>query len=167
VIPSGYRLCEFSPDRKHRYTLWRDLSIFNGRFVQFIGLNPSTADETQDDPTIRRCKDFAVQWGYGALCMTNLFSYRATDPEDMKAANVPPRELLINRRWIRYVSRKASLVVCAWGVHGEFNNEASLLIEALRSENPLAPLYCLGLTKDGHPKHPLYLRADSKPILFA
>lgn len=88
---------EFSPDRRYRYTLWRTdlqadrelfVTAFNtvrnaerlNQFVQFIGLNPSTADETNDDPTLKKCMKFAHRWGFGSMCMTNLFAFRATEP---------------------------------------------------------------------------------------
>src|SRR5690348_9819680 len=93
----------FSQCRKYRYTLWRqwgdvrsgfamelwpaDRADKSRQYVQFIGLNPSTADETQDDPTVRRCIGFSKAWGYGALCMTNAFAWRDTDPEKMKRVN--------------------------------------------------------------------------------
>lgn len=94
------RVHAFSEDRAFRYTLWRewDVDSLTGcaddlphghQFAQFIGLNPSTADETRDDPTIRRCIGFAKLWGYGALCMTNLFAFRATKPRDMRQAADP------------------------------------------------------------------------------
>lgn len=71
--------CIFSPCGRYRYTLWREWIGGEG-FVQFIGLNPSTATDTEDDPTIRRCINYAKSWGYGGMCMTNLFAYRATLP---------------------------------------------------------------------------------------
>lgn len=154
--------CVFSPDRKHRYTLWRDLDMFSTGFVQFIGLNPSTADETQDDPTIRRCKDFAVQWGYGAMVMTNLFAYRATLPEDMKAAEDPIG--LENDKWIQAVAMQADLVIAAWGTHGVFQDRERKFLAL--AEKWDVDLHCLGLTAGGHPKHPLYLAKITKPMPF-
>ena len=78
----------FSESRTHRYALWR-IWEKGAPMVMFVGLNPSTADETQDDPTIRRCIDFAKRWGYGGLYMLNIFAFRATNPKDMKAAADP------------------------------------------------------------------------------
>ena len=78
----------FSECRKYRYTLWRRWDgLFASGYAMFIGLNPSTADETNDDPTIRRCIGYARDWGYGGLCMTNLFAFRATLPKNMKAVD--------------------------------------------------------------------------------
>ena len=80
----------FSSCRKYRYILWRRWAVdCNANYAMFVGLNPSTADETDDDPTIRRCIRFAKSWGYSGLCMANLFAYRATDPKDMLVATGP------------------------------------------------------------------------------
>jgi hypothetical protein len=146
----------FSNCRKYRYSLWRECDMTNSSYAMFIGLNPSTADEVNDDPTIRRCIRFAKDWGYGALCMTNLFAFRATLPDEMKAAADPIG--LYNDEILVDLSRNASVVVAAWGVHGEHRNRDDFV-------KHLIPLMCcLGHTKHGHPKHPLYLKADSQLI---
>lgn len=145
---------EFSDDRVYRYTLWRIWERTD--YVMFIGLNPSTADETKDDPTIRRCIGFAEDWGFGGLCMVNIFAYRATLPEDMKKAKDPigPK----NDYHITLCGMRSGLNVAAWGVHGIHNGR--------EKEIPaLLPSLChLGLTKGGHPRHPLYLSKTTKPI---
>jgi hypothetical protein len=161
----------FSADRKYRYTLWREFGgdlIWEGinkqkeGFVQFIGLNPSTADETQDDPTIRRCIAFAKSWGYGAMCMTNLFAFRATDPKAMMATEDPIGNE--NDTFITRIATDASLVVCAWGRGGNFNGRGILVCEMLR-RNKIIPHH-LGLNADWTPKHPLYLRKTLTPISY-
>jgi hypothetical protein len=150
----------FSPDRLYRYTLWRvwgaDLP-----FVQFIGLNPSTADETKDDPTIRRCIGFAKAWGYGALCMTNLFAWRATDPGDMMVAREPIGEE--NDMWLKGVAAEAQTIVAAWGKNGSFLGRG-VRVKGMISE--IKPLHCLRTIGSGAPEHPLYLPKDLKPILL-
>ena len=78
-----------SPCRNYRYVLWREWDVLNPTYAMFVGLNPSTADEMADDPTIRRYIDYAKRWDYGALCMANLFAYRATAPTVMKAVSQP------------------------------------------------------------------------------
>ena len=147
----------FSPCRKYRYTLWREWLGGSG-YLQVIGLNPSTADEVQDDPTVRRCIRFAQDWGYSALCMTNLFGYRATDPINMKKQKDPVGP--DNDKWLVEVAESASLVVAAWGVHG-VHNDRQRDVNYLLDDH--INCHHLGLTKEGHPKHPLYLRADTKP----
>ncbi len=103
--------------RRYRYDLWRRWDD-SKPFAMFIGLNPSTADETLDDPTIRRCINFAKSWGYGGLCMTNLFAFRATDPADMKTHEEDRWACDANLLQIANHSAKAGVVVAAWGVHG-------------------------------------------------
>jgi hypothetical protein len=146
----------FSPCRTYRYTLWRQLDASRAGFALFIGLNPSTADEQTDDPTIRRCKDFARRWGFGAVCVANLFAFRATRPADLKAAPAPVGP--DNDRWLVRLARTADLVIAAWGMHGSFAGR-DLKVAGLLDN----PLVCLGLTRGGHPRHPLYLRRTTMP----
>jgi hypothetical protein len=156
-IESG---AEFSECRTWRYALWRHWDWQGyGNCVAFVGLNPSTADETKDDPTIRRCINFAKAWGYSGLYMLNIFAFRATDPKDMKAAADPVGPQ--NDEMLCYHQKKVALVVAAWGTHGSFQDRAARVVEIMRP-----PLMCLGKNSDGSPKHPLYLRADLKPIHF-
>lgn len=124
-----------------------------------IGLNPSTADEVEDDPTLIRCINFAKSWGYGGVCMTNLFAYRATDPNDMKAAADPVGAS--NNRWLTRLAKEAGIVVAAWGNDGNYLNRASQI------KNKIPDLYCLKMNKSGEPAHPLYLRAELKPVLMS
>jgi len=157
----------FSPCRTYRYALWREWIGGEG-YAMFVGLNPSTADETQDDPTIRRCIAFAKDWGYAALCMTNLFAFRATEPAKMKAAADPigPE----NDFHLMRLAKDAGVIVAAWGAHGTYRGRATEMMAMLRSLQ--APgtegkrLHCLRLTKDGHPGHPLYLPKTLTPVLM-
>ena len=165
----------FSPCRKYRYTLWRAwaLDLFDDRsksgFVQFIGLNPSTADEMQDDPTIRRCLDFTRRWGYSTLCMTNLFAWRETLPREMKKVQHPthpepgagPGE---NDVWIETVAAQAALVIAAWGRDGKYLQRGQQVMALLKVRD--IKVHHLGLNDDGTPKHPLYLKATTEPVLF-
>lgn len=121
----------------------------------FVGLNPSTADETLDDPTIRRCVGFAKDWGYSGLCMTNLFAFRATDPAKMLAAPDPVGP--DNDKVLQELAQNAGVVVAAWGTHG-----AHLKRDA-HVRSLLPRLHCLWLTKAGFPGHPLYLPKNLTP----
>lgn len=164
----------FSPCRKYRYTLWRewDVDLLTGcsddiphadKYVQFIGLNPSTADETVDDPTIRRCIGFAKAWGYGALCMTNLFAWRDTDPKAMKKAG----DLVAgidNQHHLLQCASHAEIVIAAWGKDGVHLNQDLNVRQYMDSIG--VPLHHLGLNGDGTPKHPLYLKKTTKPELW-
>ncbi len=145
---------EFSPDRIYRYALYRIWDESKPK-VMFVGLNPSTADESVDDPTIRRCKRFAADWGYGEMIMANLFALRATDPKIMMSHDAPigPE----NNSWLRDLARQADLIIGAWGNHGGYVNRDRVVIAFLPQ------MMCLGLTKKGKPKHPLRLRADTQP----
>lgn len=151
----------FNEDRTCRYTLWRKWDSRKG-MVAFVGLNPSTANETVNDPTVRRCINFARKWGYGGIYMLNIFAYRATDPSEMKKQE--HLDLQDNIEKIVEVARECDLVVGCWGVHGSFMGQGKKVVEVLGKNG--IKLYCLGITKDGHPKHPLYLRGDLKPVLF-
>jgi hypothetical protein len=150
----------FSPCRLYRYTLWRRWSTVGepDKFLQVIGLNPSTADETQDDPTIRRCIDFAKRWGYGALCMTNLFAWRDTLPENMKKAADPVGEE--NDRWLAAVAGAAGMTLAAWGKHGSHLGRAKKVLAMLPQ------VHYLKLNGDGSPGHPLYIKGDTLPKPF-
>lgn len=147
----------FSADRRYRYTLERSWDETKPPFV-VIGLNPSTADETTDDPTIRRCIGFAKREGCGSLLMLNLFGFRATDPNVMRAAKDPIGDA--NLETIVAETKKAvkqgGKVVCAWGSHGEYRTQGEQVSICLR-----VPAFCFGKTKSGQPKHPLYLKANT------
>ena len=149
----------FSEDRLYRYTLSREWGE-SDNFCMFIGLNPSTADEKKDDPTIRRCVGFAKDWGYDSVFMVNLFSLRATDPKDMLSHPKPIGDS--TNMWIQYLAEKAGIIVCAWGAHGRHLNRDKAVIQMLQP----VKTYCLGVTKGGQPRHPLYIKADTKPVLF-
>lgn len=152
---------EFSVDRVYRYALWRTWDKTKGH-VMWIGLNPSTADETEDDPTIRRCQRFARDWGYGGIYMLNLFAYRATDPREMKAARDP--EGPVNWYFLEIYAHAAERVMAAWGVHGAFRGQDSVAKRVIRGER--WQLECLGHTKEGHPRHPLYVPANASPDIW-
>lgn len=149
-----------SKDGKYRYTLWRDWRKEgeSTKAVAFIGLNPSTADADKDDPTIRRCIGFAKTWGFNKLIMVNLFAYRATNPKDMMEADDP--EGSENSSVVRGVADIVDLTVAAWGAHGSHNDMDALYFSLLRDPHHL------GLTKSGAPRHPLYLKLDTKPQRF-
>lgn len=152
--PSG---ADFSPCRKWRYVLWRQWGA-GDRFVSFIGLNPSTADETKNDPTVTRCINYAKRWGFDGMYMLNIFAYRATDPRDMKAVPDPVgpgNDAALLEYWAR-----SEITVAAWGVHGAYRDRAASV------RRRIAGLHCLGITKDGNPKHPLYLKSELRPVVL-
>lgn len=147
------------PPTTYRYELERRLGgLFEApRTVLFVMLNPSTADAETDDATIRRCKGFARAWGFTELRVANLFAMRATDPRELfRAADPvgPDNDQVLARE----ISR-ADLIVAAWGVHGTFLDRDRQVVAA----HPDVLWTCLDTTKDGYPRHPLYVRADAVP----
>jgi hypothetical protein len=137
----------------YRYSLWRIWEPEQPRTL-FIMLNPSTADQAQDDATIRRCIHFARAFQTGSLEVVNLYAFRATDPARLaQATDATGPE---NNAHIEQAAARAALIVCAWGAHKQAqgrNREVLALLE--KSKN----LYCLGVTRGGHPRHPLYIPA--------
>jgi hypothetical protein len=147
----------------YRYRLERHWSGGKG-VCGFIMLNPSTADEHRDDPTIRRCIGFAKGWGYAGLIVANLFALRATDPLELLAARDPVGDP-VNRDALLRLIDEATLIVCAWGQFAAGNDRGCQAIELMRGRGRMP--HCLGLTKHGAPRHPLYLPATSKPVALA
>lgn len=149
---------------RYRYTLEREWMTGSGTCL-FIMLNPSTADAEQDDPTIRRCIGFAQRWGYKRLTVGNLFAYRATDPKDLRRQT--PLEVAAgpeNDEWLRRLCTQAALVVAAWGSH-RFASYRLPFVEPILAERS-GGVVCLGATKAGHPRHPLYVKGDVEPVPF-
>lgn len=145
----------FSTCRKYRYALWRTWDS-SKPYVMFVALNPSTADETTDDPTLSRCIRYAKLWGFGGVCMANLFAFRATDPKEMKVVENPIGEN--NDNWLLTLAKEAGLVVAAWGNDGSYLNRSKKVFELLPN------MRCLKMNKSGEPAHPLYQKADIEPI---
>lgn len=152
---------QFSPCRRWRYLLWRRWDPARPA-ANFLMLNPSTADELQLDPSCTRARKYAERWGYGALIVTNVFGWRATDPGKMKAVRDPVGAG--NDRAIVRAAREAALVVCAWGNHGEHLERAHAVTAVLRGAG--VALHYLRMNGAGHPSHPLYLPATLQPILW-
>jgi hypothetical protein len=149
----------FDATRRYRYSLWRSWRD-RGCRVAFILLNPSQANEVDDDPTIRRCIGFAKSWGYGSMEIVNLFAYCATKVSTLRKASDPigPE----NDTYILQAAERASLLICAWGSWGCLwgrNLEVQSLLQEFDSG-------CLGLTSRGHPRHPLYLPKQTAIIRY-
>ena len=155
------RICRFSADRRYRYTLWREWDMLNPTYAAFIGLNPSTADASEDDPTIRRCVGFAKAFCHSSLIVVNLFAFRATSPADMIAAEDP-----IGPENAHYILETCAgkTVVLAWGSTSlgkrpSIRNRPWDVARTLRYAG--SALLCFGQTASGAPKHPLYLPANA------
>lgn len=152
---------EISPCGLYRYTLEReadDVFCTRGRAL-FIMLNPSTADARVDDPTIRRCRAFAKSWDCAGLVVANLYALRTTNPAELwKAADPVGPE---NDMHLRILAAQHETVVCAWGANARLDRVA--VVREIFSGR-LHRLMCLGTTKDGAPRHPLYL-ASKTPLV--
>jgi hypothetical protein len=141
----------FSTDKAYRYVLTRtwDAAL---PVMTWVMLNPSTADAAADDPTIKRCKAFARREGCGGIAVVNLFGLRATDPRALPEHADPVGPA--NDWFLRLHAQGASRAVAAWGAHGMLRGRAAEVARMLEAV-PGIRLECLGVTKDGHPKHPL------------
>lgn len=156
--PHVMRSAEISDCEQYRWWLRRSWDG-SGRVVCFVMLNPSTADAMVDDPTIRRCISFARSWGYSVLSVRNLFAFRATDPKDLKKAGYPTGGERGDGELA--VAKTAHTVVCAWGTKApSWRVNQALQILSGRE------LFCLGKTKAGDPRHPLYVPADQELVQF-
>ena len=151
---------------RYRFRLTRYWNCTAKDAVVFVMLNPSTADAQVDDPTITRCVNFAESWGYGNLYVVNVFAFRATDPKDLRKAADPvgPANDLIIRACA--ASHRKS-VIAAWGSEiRHWPMREAHVLEVLRQALADEPLLCLGATRDGFPRHPLYLKGDTKPVPY-
>lgn len=151
----------YSDCEAYRYELtriWDDA----GKRVLFVMLNPSTATEIQNDPTVERCERRARALGFGGFRVCNIFAYRATDPRDMRAQADPVGPA--NDAAILQAADWADAIVCAWGTHGAHLDRGPA-VEALLRTQP-KPLTHLGLSKAGHPKHPLYIGYRVQPVAW-
>lgn len=150
----------FNKERTHRYWLTRRWSP--GPLCVFVMLNPSTADAFRNDPTVKRCLDFARRENCGALTVLNIFAVRSTDPAALYGHPDPigPH----NDRFIDLCTQQADLVVAAWGVHGAYLDRGRLVAAGL-VEHEVRPM-CLGTTSAGFPRHPLYVRANTPLVPY-
>lgn len=155
--------CHFSPDRRWRYELihhWNDL-LSGGyepdRVLPWIGLNPSTADESQLDPTLKRIAKFSQKFGYDGFVMLNLFAWRDTDPAEMMRQSNPVG--VENDAVLDSWAKPGRKIVCCWGNHGGHLSRWRKVAERLKAKG--AKLMCLDTNADGSPKHPLYVKGTA------
>ena len=151
----------YSDCEHYRYALTRVWDEAAKR-ITFVMLNPSTATEVQNDPTVERCERRARTLGYGAFRVTNIFAWRATDPKDMRAAADPIGPA--NDAAITEAAQWAGAAICAWGTHGAHLDRGPEVAEILKQTG--VSLYHLGLSQAGHPKHPLYIGYKVQPMLW-
>ena len=155
------RSAQFDRYGRYRYSLRRRWKG-SGKPVLFVMLNPSTANALTDDPTIRRCIGFARSWHYPAVEVVNLFAYRATLPEDLK--NAPDPVGAENDKHLLAAAHRSGSIVLAWGIHGTIGGRDREVLKLLEKEG--YELNCLGVTRQGHPRHVLYLKKSPHPVPF-
>lgn len=151
----------YSDCERYRYSLTRTWDDAGSR-VHFVMLNPSTATEVQNDPTVERCERRARALGHGAFRVTNIFAWRDTDPRKMRKAADPVGPA--NDAAILEATEWADATICAWGTHGEHLGRGPQVAAMLQETG--APLFHLGLSKAGHPKHPLYIAYTRSPQIW-
>lgn len=147
----------FSNDKKYRYSLER---VFDTRLpiIAFIGLNPSIADEEDDDPTVMKLIKYSKNWGYGGFRLVNLFAYISTDPNSLKELEDPIGDE--NDFHIDQTIQIADKVICCWGEYGNILGRSTNILSLI--ELP----FCLKVNQSGEPSHPLYLSGDLQPIRY-
>ena len=149
-----------SEDGLYRYRLSRDCGSGSRTSVTFVMLNPSTADATSDDPTVRRCIGFARRWNFRQVQVVNLFAWRATDPGALSLVSDPVGPE--NDAHILDACRTAEWVICAWGSRAFARRRAEDVARMLRESG--IHLRCLRHSRHGRPWHPLYVSYGAKPI---
>ena len=153
-----YSTARFSDCMQYRYTLariWDD----GVKPALFIMLNPSTADVNVDDPTVKRCRRYAGEWGYGGLMVGNLFALRSTDPNALYKHEDPVGP--DNNEALNEMASQAGIIIAAWGQHGVLKGRAEEITEMFAGR-----LYSLKINKGGEPSHPLYLSKSLTPTLW-
>lgn len=161
------RTAVMSRCKRYRFELRRVWGPGNS-LVMFVGLNPSTADQTTDDPTVRRWRGFAKAWGHDGMIVVNAHPLRSTDPRALKTHEYRGDEYAYNLKTIARLVAECDRVVCCWGANLPREHERTLVKE-LRTAAHFhgLELQHLGLTREGQPKHPLYLRGDTQPEVWA
>lgn len=151
--------------KDYRYTLGRQIDLNVASSVLWVMLNPSTADDTMDDPTIRKCKGFTSRWGHGSLKVVNLWPVRATNPKDLFSHDDPCGSILWQTHAVEMacfgLSHRGGVVVYAWGANADkMQTPSSVDIDEVVRRHGLTPM-ALGYTKSGQPRHPLMLSYDT------
>ncbi len=152
----------FSKCGRYRYVLTRNFMNAKPKTINFLMLNPSTADHRDNDRTITRCCKYSQRWGYGRMIVTNIFAFVETKKELMKKYHAPIGDK--NNWYIKEVAKMSDFILCAWGTDGDHLDRGHAVHHML-NELKLNP-HCLEITKDGHPKHPLYCKGDLQPIPY-
>lgn len=163
LLPKMLKHATLSACGQYRYWLQRTWGECGKGFCNFIMLNPSTADATIDDPTIRKCIGFAKRWGYEGMHVVNLFAFRATDPDELYKTNCPIGAL--NDDYIEGSLLSADRTIVAWGKHGSYLGR-DVQVMSMLAHHAKGRTFALKLNGDGSPRHPLYVPYDVEPVVF-
>jgi hypothetical protein len=147
----------FSPDRVYRYALWRTWDDTKPK-VMFVGLNPSTADETNNDNTVNACVRHATNWGYGGFVIGNLFAFCDTDQKFIW--QVPNPIGPENDAWLKRLAKQSDKIIAAWSNDGWRDKRGEIVCKMFPE------IYCLRRNKSGEPHHPLYIKTPSQPVKY-
>lgn len=148
----------------YRFHLFRNWNL-KLPTIAFCMLNPSTADHEKNDPTVERCERRAKAWGFGRLVVVNLFALRSTDPDKLYSHPNPVGNE--NNRIIIEAAQESQFVCCAWGAHGAYMDRGKVVLFLLREAGFADKLRHLGLSKEGQPRHPLYISYKQNLLPFA
>jgi hypothetical protein len=159
-VKAGATFMDGERPQEYRTRLWREWEHGAGSLCLTM-LNPSTADANVLDPTVRRGVGFAVRWGFARLDVANLFGLRSTDPSALRKHKDPVGQ--IDVALVAYAA-EATMVVCAWGIHGRIGGRDARVIELFQKAG--IEMWCFGINDDGTPVHPLYLPNDQPLIKF-
>jgi len=163
---ADYTRCgaQLSPCGRYRWKLWRGWA--DAARACFVMLNPSTAGELADDPTIRKCVGFAKRWDLGGIVVVNLFAFRATDPRELVRARAAGIDIHgpLNHVAIAEAARESERIVLDWGagLPRGYASRPHAVIATINNAAPHVPVTCLGRTRDGQPRHPLMLAYDTQ-----
>ena len=156
-----HTVAHFSDCKNYRYNLIRTFANGEG-IINFIMLNPSTANEEFNDPTVARCEQRALDYGFKQMIVTNIFAFRATDPKEMQQADDPLG--MLNDFTIIQEAKKSHKVICAWGEIGKFMHRSDRIRQLLRMNH--IDVHALKINKSGEPAHPLYLSFKLEPTVY-
>lgn len=156
-----------SEDGKYRYKLWRQLrpAHAGGKVCVFLMYNPSTADASRDDQTIRRCRAFALREDCDRLVVVNLYAFRSTNPKELQQVQLQSIVGPKNDQYIMDAAAEADVLICAWGAQKDVKERRDyVLIDLLADAD--RDIFCLGITRYGEPRHPLYVPADQPLVIL-
>jgi hypothetical protein len=156
-----YSQAVYSPCETYRYLLVRTWGNADD-IANFLMLNPSTATELKNDPTLARCQRRSVAWGMGGFAVTNAYALRSTDPKGLRRVEDPVGPL--NDQYIIYMAQRAKRLILAWGRHATFQQRGAQVLELLEREGLLGKAEVLALNDDGSPAHPLMLGYNVQPV---